>query len=265
MRYMDGDKYKQENRGRYMARAKRNQVQAGDGWTVVAGSGGAKADEAEQLRDARPTRTVNGLTVEKLAGEFKKMEKQWRGSACAKNLEKTLSLRDWTVKEAVCIGIGSFSLDWDHRYRSLWQLVLFMAVVRTLQDNNSSIILYAQEPAFTALDVTFLATLSITVLPVSIETYITASSFVFAPFVDWYILLPLFLKNKDPQLYIGNEILDNYRAFANIQEKKEVLAECNQLGKGFADGRERRRIPEFELHGNALNGLMVYWREEDDD
>ena len=82
--------------------------------------------------------------------------------------------------------------------------------------------------------------------------------------MDWYLLLPLFLKGRDPRLYIGNEILDNYRAFANTTEKKEAVAECNRLGKAFVEGRERRRVPEFELHGNALDGLMMYWREEED-
>jgi hypothetical protein len=134
-----------------------------------------------------------------------------------------------------------------------------------VQSDASAITLYAQEPAFTALDIAFLATMSITVLPDSVETHITSSSFVFAPFVDWHILLPLFLKDRDPQLYVGNEVLDNYRAFANTLEKKEVLAECNRLGKTFALGRERRRVPDFELHGNALNGLMVYWKEEEED
>jgi hypothetical protein len=33
------------------------------------------------------------------------------------------------MKEAVCIGIGSLSADWEHRWRSMWQLVLFVEVV----------------------------------------------------------------------------------------------------------------------------------------
>jgi hypothetical protein len=122
-----------------MARAKRTQVQAGDGWTVVAGSGSAKEEiSGETLRDARPTRTVDGITVSKMCEEFSSMETQWKNTACAKHLAKMLSLRDWSVKEAVCIGIGSFSLDWQHRYRSLWQLVLFMAVVKTCKNCRTS-------------------------------------------------------------------------------------------------------------------------------
>lgn len=43
-----------------------------------------------------------------------------------------------------------------------------------------------------------------------------------------------------------------------------MLDECNELGRKFLQGRECKRAPEFELHGHALNGLMVYWKEEDD-
>ena len=77
--------------------------------------------------------------------------------------------------------------------------------------------------------------------------------------------MPLFLKEKDPELYIGNEILDSYGAYVNTTAKKEVLGECNLLGKRFSERRERRRVPGFEEHGNALEGLMVYWKEEEED
>jgi hypothetical protein len=110
-------------------REKRKQVQSDDGWTVV--SGGRTKDDAQtaQLQSARPTRTVGGLTEEKLLDELSTMERKWEKTSCAKNLARMLSLRDWTVKEAACIGIGSFSIDWEHRYRSMWQLVLFRVVV----------------------------------------------------------------------------------------------------------------------------------------
>jgi hypothetical protein len=75
----------------------------------------------------------------------------------------------------------------------------------------------------------------------------------------------MFLKGKDPELYIGNEIPGGYGTYANTKEKQDVLEECNKLGKLFAKGRERRRIPEFEEHGNALEGLMIYWKEDEED
>jgi hypothetical protein len=263
-------------------RVKRKQVQSGDGWTVVASSGSNASPASSQAQDARPKRTVDGLTAEKLAAEFRDVEKRWQKSSCAKNLDKMLKLRSWTVKEAVCIGVGSFSLDWEHRWRSMWQLMLFMAVVRvckyittptpsyialtiTVQNHNPTITLYAQEPVFTTLDTAFLSTLSITVLSTSIESRITPTSFVFAPFVDWYILLPILLQGRDPELYIGNEILADYKVYANTKEKEMVLGESNAIGANFIRERERRRVPDFEEHGSALEGLMVYWREDEDE
>lgn len=115
-------------------RVKRRQVQASDGWTVVThasghsrGSGGN--GEKMVLQEARPSRVVEGLTVATLIDEFGKCEKRWRDTECAKQVEAIFARRKWDIQEAICIGIGSFSVDWEHRYRSMWQLVLFMAVV----------------------------------------------------------------------------------------------------------------------------------------
>ncbi|CAI6341144.1 unnamed protein product [Periconia digitata] len=275
--------------------AKKKQVQTDDGWTVVAGSattpsnndknGNAEASNRAQ-QEARPRKTVNGLTVDKLAHEFRGMQKRFNDTLCAKNLERMLRLRDglWTLDNAVCIGVGSFSIDWEHRYRSLWQFVLFLNVVEidpspddgnlfslyllticeVMGKQNNHISLYAQDPAFTPLDTEFLSSLNITPLTSTAATHISSSSFVFAPFVDWFLLLPHFLKDKDPHLYVGNEVLRDYAAFANTRGKKDVLTECNRLGKGFLEGREKRKVPGFDLHGGALEGLVVYWKEEGD-
>ncbi|KAF2681777.1 hypothetical protein K458DRAFT_308721 [Lentithecium fluviatile CBS 122367] len=252
---MDGGKGK----GR---RVKRKQVLGEDGWTVVSGTGSNASPEDSRARDARPTRIVDGLTVQKLASEFKHLEKRWQRTTCARTLENMLSLKDWKVEQAVCIGVGSFSVDWEHRWRSLWQLVLFVAVVKILQQHDPSIQLYVQEPAFSPLDIEFLGTLSMATPATRIETQITPTSFVFAPFVDWYILMPIFLKNKDPELYIGNDILKDYKIYANTEEKKSMLEESNGVGEKFVMGREKRRIPSFEEHRSALEGLMIYWKED---
>lgn len=131
--------------------------------------------------------------------------------------------------------------------------------------STTTLAIYAQEPAFTPLDISFLSRLGITTLASSIESHIKPNSFVFAPFVDWNLLLPVFLKGRDPELYIGNEILGSYGTYANTKEKRDVLEECNGLGRKFAEGRERRKVPAFEEHGNALEGLMIYWKEDEDD
>lgn len=119
--------------------------------------------------------------------------------------------------------------------------------------------LYAQEPAFTSLDHDFLSLVSINVCANDIATHITPQSFVFSPFVDWYLLLPIFLKDKDPVLYVGNEILDDYGAYAQSEEKREKLEECNILGQGWLAKRNVVKLRDFEMHPHALNGMVVYW------
>jgi hypothetical protein len=118
-------------------RVKRKKVQASDGWTTVTHSeqkpgAGAKEDEG-LLQQARITNTVDGLTVPKMLELIGRMTERWKETACAKEVSEILGKRyseGWDVKEALCIGIGSFSLDWEHRHRSMWQLVLFLDVVR---------------------------------------------------------------------------------------------------------------------------------------
>lgn len=128
---------------------------------------------------------------------------------------------------------------------------------------GAAIKMFAQEPIFTPLDVAFLSALDITVLPLDIETNIANTSFVFAPFVDWDLLLSTILKEKDPELYVGNDMLDDYSLFANTEKKKQVLEECNELGRKFLDGRNGTKIPEFALHAHALNGLRIYWKKDE--
>lgn len=130
-----------------------------------------------------------------------------------------------------------------------------------MRDNGTEIEPYAQEPAFTPLDYEFLSLLPIDVCTDDIATHITPRSLVFSPFVDWYILLPIFLKGKDPVLYVGNEILDDYGAFAQSEEKRVKLEECNELGKNWLGKRNTARLREFEMHPHALNGMVVYWAE----
>jgi hypothetical protein len=135
-------------------------------------------------------------------------------------------------------------------------------------DLGADIRCYAQDPAFTPLDKDFLALLNIQVLDSNLESKITSNSFVYSPFVDWFLLLPTFLKDKSPVLYIGNEILDDYSPYAQTTEKKERLDECNEIGRKWLEGREMVRLGEFEMHANALNGMVVYWeekREEEED
>jgi len=69
---------------------------------------------------------------------------------------------------------------------------------------------YAQEPLFTDLDKEFLRGMGYEIRQDNAADFITDASFVYAPFLDWQILLPKFLKERDPLLFIGNEVLGEY-------------------------------------------------------
>jgi hypothetical protein len=255
---------------RGQARVKRQEVQGEDGWTVIThglskvsiGKESARktAKDEPRVAGSLPTKTVEGLTAENLHADFKKLQERWKDTAVARQLDKVIGKGTLDVEKAVCIGIGSFSRDWDHRHRSMWQLVLFLDTIGYIKKDGQDMKMFAQDPAFTPLDISFLQLLGIIVVESGIEEHIIATSFVFSPFVDWYILLPSFLKAKDPELYIGNEILDKYSAYAQTEDKREKLEECNELGKTFLVGRTCLKLRDFEHHAHALNGMVVYTR-----
>ncbi|RMZ66374.1 Sensitivity To Red Light Reduced-like SRR1 [Pyrenophora seminiperda CCB06] len=252
-------------------RVKRQQVATDDGWTVIThGLSNVSLNEKEKDSKSKSKSIVSGLTSEKLLSEFQLLQERWEDTLLAQQIDEIFckGRRD-DVQQAVCIGIGSFSRDWAHRWRSLWQLVLFVDVVAKSASNEqaTSIPCYASDPAFTPLDTSFLSLLHITTLPSSpssspdLASKISPTTFVYSPFVDWFLLLPTFLKDKDPRVYVGNEILSDYSVFAQTKEKREMLGVCNEVGRRWLEGRRVVRLREFERHGNALGGLVVYLRE----
>jgi hypothetical protein len=249
-------------------RVKRQAVESDDGWTMithgVAGMNmrekGKKGKEKEkEVAGAVPMRNVEGLTSAKLKEEFENLQEKWEGTAVSTQIATFMASRTWDVNDAVCIGIGSFARDWENRWRSMWQLVLFVAVAKLC---GGDIKMFVQDPAFTPLDVEFLQLLKITTLDAGIEAHISQRAFVFSPFVDWFILLPVFLQGKDSVLYVGNEILDDYAAFAQTRDKKEKLEECNGIGTAFLAGKDKVKLVDFELHAHALNGMVIYSTRE---
>lgn len=257
-------------------RVKRREVESEDGWTVIThglsnlkvgenkkekgNAKGGKRNVAGQL----PRGTVKDLTAEKLVAEFEMLQERWKKNSVARQVQDLFGKRENVVTNAVCIGIGSFARDWEQRWRSLWQLVLFVDGVRLLS-KNKVMKSFVQDPAFTTLDIEFLKLLHIKTLQMGIETHISTESFVFSPFVDWFILLPTFLQGKDPAVYMGNEILDDYTTYAQTAEKKAKLGECNNIGATFLTGREKQKLADFEGHAHALNGMVVYLQEKDEE
>jgi hypothetical protein len=112
-------------KGKGKTRVKRKEVQTEDGWTVITHGLSNMSLDAGSL----PSHVVEGLTAERLKGDFEKLQERWEDSGLAGQVKGILEKGEWDVREAVCVGVGSFSRDWVHRWRSLWQLVLFAGVV----------------------------------------------------------------------------------------------------------------------------------------
>lgn len=136
-------------------RVKRQQVSTDDGWTVIThglsslsvgnGKKKGKGGRSNAQAGSMPTDIVHGLTAEKLLQDFTNRTEKWMTTACAQHLESVLAKREWGVKDAVCIGIGSFSRDWEHRHRAMWQLVLFMSVVAHCKPLTSGLCTQVQQ------------------------------------------------------------------------------------------------------------------------
>ena len=71
--------------------------------------------------------------MEKMREEHEKIKARWVDSEHRRKvyegLEKRRSGDCWDVKKAVCIALGSPSMDWHLRMRSVWQFALFADVL----------------------------------------------------------------------------------------------------------------------------------------
>jgi hypothetical protein len=156
--------------------------------------------------------------------------------------------RPLDVQDAVIIGLGNLDDSADRNpQRAALQTGLFLAIINALMGhevstkeledlklkaNNpkarkpvvsdsqelipdfvkSPIPTVSQDPAFTAIDSAVLSSFNIATVdhPKGVDS-ILEHTFVYAPFVDVTVLMPLILQNKNPAVYVGvdfDEILD---------------------------------------------------------
>ncbi|KAL1627916.1 hypothetical protein SLS54_002183 [Diplodia seriata] len=183
------------------------------------------------------------------------------------------------IRNAVCVGLGSLSVDnVAAGVRSMWQLVCFLDMVGMLSGGGAGgpVKMYAEDPVFNALDVEVFEELGITVVHGLRSTdgsrqegaaqFIEPDSFVFAPFMPSFIVLEDFLADRDPAIYVGNDVLATLElARSQVRYSGDVderTRRCIRVADEFlAQGREVVTLPEFELHEHALAGQMIYWRK----
>jgi len=110
------------------ARRQRNSNQNKNKINTVAPQKPSKTDSL--LASARPTALVPGLTVSKLKEEFKDYETKFRASDFWERLKEIVKKKGiGKIEKAVCLGVGSLSLEWENQRRAIWQMVLFIAVL----------------------------------------------------------------------------------------------------------------------------------------
>lgn len=115
----------------------------GDGWSRV--EYGHRTDE--EGGSMRPLITLppvdKDLTVEKMQEEHEKALRKWRDTDQRKRVVAELERRrpkngkvidgvaseGWGVKKALCVALGSLSVEWHTRARSVWQFAFFMDLV----------------------------------------------------------------------------------------------------------------------------------------
>jgi hypothetical protein len=112
--------------------AKRVISQSEDGWSRIERTAPTRHGVSATIREELPP-VDRSLTVQKLLEEHEKCKRQWVESDARQWLQQLLMRQmdkgGWALNKAVCVALGSLSLAWANRSRSVWQLVMFMDLV----------------------------------------------------------------------------------------------------------------------------------------
>ncbi|KAI4828137.1 hypothetical protein E4T45_10297 [Aureobasidium sp. EXF-8846] len=247
-----------------------------DGWSRVEHTIPSRYGNTPPIDSSLPS-VDRSLTVQKLLDEHNRCKKQWVDSEARRWLQQLLARQmaeaGWSLNKAVCVALGSPSLSWANRLRSVWQLVLFMDLVdmvRPRLNHADELKLYAQEPRFTSLDREFLRSLDITVLdPPQAEELVDKSTFIFVPCIEWLLELPFMLVAVETPLYVSSSmhwIAEEAERFRNrlaadIKSDSPVLKQCDDAiaaAKAIVDTHHQNNMPETDFADGHSLGLTIY-------
>ena len=163
-----------------------------------------------------------------------------------------------TIDRIVSLGLGSM-LVIKGQSRRLKQLTILLAIRDSLQrTSNNPIEVYAQDPTFTRLDESFLASLDIKILRTSSSSelgeaasFISSSTLVYSPFLTLEAYEQLIVMPSTPVRYLLGDDFD-----ALLRKWPKHSAERKQVEGVLKAGLSRyRRRPV---------GEEGFWIEEDD-
>ena len=262
---------------------------ADDNWTSVSRSRNSRNPQPIVNGTPRPSRDI---TLDDIKREFEAKTKQWQKTDCRKQLLRELyrPVEDddgiAVIERYICVGAGSLSRDnVECRRRSMWQMVVFVDLVRWMLDFYELPIegygakdavdnwdvhqgrraqgIWACDPAYTELDVEFLKTVGVEVHQHEegevgfgkLAQYLEGGrTFLFEPFVDMNDKMVRDMVASDVALYIGSSI-------GGVKERR---GEAGDLAMEFTKDRNMKKFPSFEVDPNIFEGMGIYWKEKED-
>ncbi|CAD0112538.1 unnamed protein product [Aureobasidium uvarum] len=254
-----------------------------DGWSRVEHTAPPRYGRTAAVDSSLPP-VDRSLTAQKLLDEHNRCKQQWVESDARRWLQQLLARQmtegGWSLNKAICVALGSPSLSWANRHRSVWQLVMFMDLVdlvRPKLNHANEFKLYAQEPRFTSLDREFLQSLDIAVLdPPQAEELVDQSTLIFIPCIEWLLELPFMLVAKTSPLYVSSSmhwIIDEAersrnRLVADVNNKPPVLKECDDAiaaAKAVLDTHDENKMPEADFADGHSLALTIYTLKHQDE
>ncbi|KAI5247159.1 hypothetical protein E4T43_02163 [Aureobasidium subglaciale] len=255
-----------------------------DGWSRVERTAPTRHGKTPLVQEALPP-VDRTLTLEKLLDEHKRCKQQWVDSEARRWLQQLLARQmtegGWSLNKAVCVALGSPSLSWANRLRSVWQLVMFMDLIDMVRPNlkhGDELKLYAQEPRFTSLDREFLKSLDILVLEQPrAEEMADESSLIFIPCLEWVLELPFMLVAAKSPLYISSSMhwvaeeaeRARHRLANDPGGSNRLQKDCDDAlaaSKAVLDTHHEHKMPEADFadgHSLAMTIYTLRHAEED--
>lgn len=247
-----------------------------DGWTTIARGRKGGAATAPN-RDRLDNRLDKDATLADLQKAFARHGKTWKQSTCR---EKLLHMLKQNQSEAVVnigttvvLASGSFStMNVEGNKRSMLQFACAVDVAREMEKlADTEIRIFAQDPAYSDIDKEFCASLGVTVLHATLydqslgpaKDLLGPRTVLFEFFMSMEREGVLDLLRAENRLYIGSSLSGYSRSGWTPPQDRGV--DVKTMAEEWVKTHAQRRFPGFLEDEPVFMGLMVYWKEPQDE
>lgn len=243
-----------------------------DGWTIIGRSkrGGTVKVPAHNGPD-------KDITLEQLQATFDKHTRVWQQSSCREKLVRLLERHHAEavagISTAVFLASGSFSrLNLEASRRAMLQLACSMDIAAEIgRMAGTDVKMYAQEPQLSEMDKALLASKEITVLDIPLgdsslgeaNALLGPQTALFEFFMDMGQDGLEALLRAGTKLYVGSSLIRHSKLGWPVQHGWK--GDVEMLLERFKKEHAQRFFPDFVEDPNVFRGLMVHWREEQDE